>query len=434
MRRPFLPTTLALALLGCDTALGIELLPRGRSDAGPAAVVYADQACATCVKASCDAAIERCRSDAACERLYRCTSGCAAGDARCRASCEDVDPATAHGEPFLDVDSCQRVDCASPCYRGGLLRMWNDACGCADDVCAAENLACVRSGFDRAGETIGACERRWACTRDLQNPDRAHECFFTSREGDAELTALRYCAQRAVCGTCPMAGGNVLACVGDYAWSVPRDPIVEYGFITRSYDSALPIPDLTVKACSPLDVVECKTPADTAKTGGDGLVLLHVPTHASGFVGCFEITGRDIDPTLVCNGYPLVRTENIRGVNLLTSDQAVLLQASLGIVPDATRGHVVVSVFDCVWTQVIGATVTASTADASSKTAYIRDRKLDSTALDTGIDGAGALLNLPAGPVTVIVQKDGRIIAQTETVVRAGAITNVALPPRPLSR
>jgi hypothetical protein len=429
-------TTLAVALSGCDAVLGIEHLPRGTDagDARPSPIVYANEACADCVDNGCAGAIEGCRADFACDALYRCVSSCGVGDPRCRADCEDAAPNVAHEERYRAVDACQRAACGPSCYGGGLLHMWNDACACADVACAAENLACVQSGIDRPGETVGACERRWACSRNAQNPDQGHECFFTSREGDQELQALRFCAQRSICSGCPMGGGNVLACSGTYAWSIPHTDKIEYAFLARNFVSTAPMAALTVKACGPLDLAECKAPHDTQQTNESGLVTLQVPAYPSGFVGCFEITGGAVNPTLVCNGYPLVRQENIRGVNLLTTDETILLGASLGIAPDATRGHVLVSVFDCVWTPIVGATVTASTADASSKTFYFRDRKLVDTPDGTGIDGIGALLNLPAGPVTITVNKGGRIIATFTTIARAGTLTNVVLPPQPISR
>ncbi len=433
MKTPyFFAPMLAVAVsFGCDGSLGIDQLPHGSPDAGPTPVTYVDAVCGACARSNCKKEIAACTADSGCDRLYRCVVGCAKDDPACRARCEQADSVVAAAATYLAADGCQRSVCASNCYAGGLLRMWDERCACVDDVCAAESLACARSGFDRPGETVGACERRWACARDPKNPDRGAECFFTSREGDAEVQALRYCAARSVCGTCPMSGGHALACVGGYAWSVPREKIIAYGFIARSFAGATPFPGLTVKVCDPFDVPACASPKDTATTDADGLVTLHVPIPPTGFVGCFDVRGTGIYPALVCNGYPLVRAENIRGVNLLTQSEGDLLLASAG--GDPTRGHLAVTAFDCAWNQVVGATIEVSPSDAATHVIYLRDRKLDPTALATGIDGIASVVNLVPGSVRITVKVNGGVVAQTNTTIRAGTLTVVVLPPSSIS-
>lgn len=415
--------------LGCDAVLGIEPLPRAVSDAGdasvgPAPIVYAEAACGTCVDKSCAASRDACLADPACAALYGDIAACKTDDPACRAMRERDDPIAAASAAYLALDACRRTSCIPACLRGaGLGAFLDEDCGCLDATCAAEELACVRSR---------ACEQRLACISMRPDPDSYVECVNT-HGGAVEATAVLDCFRRTSCGSCPIPTGKT-SCVKNFQYARARTPTVDFTLGITPLEGEPRVDGAKVAACAPGRCSPCASVAGPVETAV-GKATLTVPITEGAFDGCFAVTPPDASggklPTLVFPGRRIRQTEGILETISLPVDIFAFLAASFGKSPDPARGHVVVSLHDCIWGRVAGATleVDAGGTDDETVLAYLRGQDVEIGATATTASGTAGIMNVKPGKRVLVARRGGDEIARIQIEVAANTVTDANMYP-----
>src|SRR5262249_11897753 len=154
-------------------------------------------------------------------------------------------------------------------------------------------------------------------------------------------------------------------------WSAPTTATAMMQVTVTSLQSTQPIPNLTVSACGMADV-DCASPIQMATTDANGGALLTVPLGPTGFEGFFELQGPGVPPSLVF-AYPPITADGPLAIPLLDDATFDLFTGFVGVVPDATRGHLALIAFDCAPAEAQGIEVTASSADGMSDTVYLEN-------------------------------------------------------------
>ena len=423
--------SLIAALTACDSIIGIESLPR-RSDS-----VKETPECRTCSEQSCAPTREACLSDPLCRDLYGCVATCMTselGGPLCRGRCEKGS-AAAKGPAWRALDACRRINCSDECYGfRGFGQTVDDRCACSDDVCEPFIRRCVRSGELRAGEQIGACERRFACLASRArpiDPDDAVGCAYEEEGGQAELQLVRFCWQGAACGACPVASGKMFDCREKYQWSRPADKTEESFSLIVADRRGRPITNAVVDACGIADCDTCTTPMDTKTTGADGTARLNLSTFGGGFRGCFQVRAPGKIPTLWFLGRPVTRTEWLQGVVAFSEEEIKQITADLAVTPDfMTRGQLMVGARDCLFSPASGVTFDAPTAPGSFGL-YIRGTETTREG-PTDDTGQAAFGNLPPGPFTVVMRNKSGELGRATARIRPGWVTGIYVFPAPI--
>jgi len=223
----------------------------------------------------------------------------------------------------------------------------------------------------------------------------------------------------------------------------PSPPTGQFEVGIQAVDSQTEqlLPGVTVKACSK-DAIDCtgKAPFGEGTTGPDGVANIPIligAIGASGYPGFLEITRDGYYPMLLWFDPPVTISTFI-AIDLFSKTLLDEELRSSDLALDDKRGAVDVVAVDCHRVAASGASVHASTADASSRTAYVRDRAaagqlLDFTAKTTITTGAGIVFNVPPGPTEVSTRVEDLCLetAKSSIVVRAGAMSLVILGPLP---
>ncbi len=420
MRWIFSLLTVAL-VSACDVVLGIDELPPDP--------VREPGECATCAQSSCGAARESCLDDPGCLAAYRCVVGCALDDIGCRLHCEQAH-AAANESRYRALDDCRRLECTDTCYgAAGFGHLVDAQCSCVDDVCAPFIRNCIRSGAGRQGEPIGDCERRFACLGDRQQPIDPEDglwCTLSRAGGGAEANALRFCWQGAECGTCPIAGGRLNACVGNYQWSRAIPEEVQFNLAITDQRGRL-IEGARVRACRAEDRETCARPAAEGVTNEKGEVTLPLPTFGGGFQGCFEVRADGFTPALWYPGRPIIADEALLAVAILPPAELEGYASALGAKTDPTRGQLTYVTRDCLFSPASDLTIAAD-AGAGSFVAYLVSGTPTRMG-PTDATGRGAVVNAMPGPITVIARRGGEERGRITARVRAGWMTGVFVLP-----
>ncbi len=422
----------ATSMLGCDAVLGIEDLPRAaEADAsvgGP--VEYAAPECGTCVDGTCTEARDACLADPTCKQLYRCIAKCAPDAPSCRAECERKDPIGAAQPVYLALDGCRRASCTPACLEGaGFGAFLEDGCGCLDATCGAEELACVRSGD---------CERRLACISLRPDPDSYVECV-NAHGGAVEATAVLDCFKRTSCDACPIPTGTT-SCKGKFQYARARTPSVTFTLGITPFDTEPRVNGATVVACAPGRCSPCVPAAGPVGTV-DGRATLEVPILEGAFDGCFAVTPpatvgdagtpNDKLPTLVFAGRRIRQNESILETISLPEYVFAYFAASFGKSPDPSRGHVIVSLHDCIWGRVQGATIEVDEGGKDDETvlAYLQGTEVALGATATTASGTAGIMNVKPGKRIVTARKNGEEIARIQIEVAAQTVTDANMYP-----
>ncbi len=426
---PVLLAALVGALAACQVVLGVERLPP-RADAAESAT------CAPCVQSSCAKLRAACLDDPKCLDVYDCVARCGVDTAGCRAECERKKSGAAATAAYRDLDACRRVECTDECFGvGGFGATVHAACACTDEVCAPFIRSCIRSGAARpeSGEPIGECERRIGCFQTRAkplDPDDAITCVLERTGGQAEMNAVRFCWQGATCGsaegTCPMAGGKLTSCIGQYQWSRPaRDTVVFNLGITDQQGRV--VVGATVAACAPADCGDCKDPVTTLVTGVDGTVDLALSTFGIGFRGCFHVTAPGKMPAIWYAGRPITRDEKLLRVPLLTLDEWTDYTKVVTTDPDPTRGQILIATRDCIHAPASG--LTADLPPGSGGFVSYMQNGLPRLGGTTDDSGRAAIVNVIPGQHTVVMHDAAREYGRLEVYTRAGALTGMFMFP-----
>jgi hypothetical protein len=190
-------------------------------------------------------------------------------------------------------------------------------------------------------------------------------------------------------------------------------------------------PDLTVKVCAMTDL-DCANPLDTGVTDAGGNVELSIPTAPGWTASYMEVTGADIQKQLNFPrgrggfnqrmGFPVLDTN--------TANAFITLAGSAGV-PDGstpTLGSMGVQAQSCANFVLAGVTFESS---AGGVVSYLAGGIPSMTATATNESGQGGIVDVPAGPVTVTMKRDGKRLGSTDVFVRAGWYTTLSIPPGP---
>jgi hypothetical protein len=417
---------------GCDAVLGIRDLPRRGEvvDAGEDIGPPISPSCVACETVACDTARAACTREPACNSLYKCLRAqCAPGDPACRAQCEQSNDVAANGAVYRELDLCRRASCAADCYGGsGFGAALNPSCGCMDKHCAKQMLACVASGV-ATKKDAGACERRLACLAEQPTPDGFIECVG-QHGGAVEADALLDCMRKASCTdattkkACPLGEGE-LACTSNFVYGRTRAPDVAFTFGVEDFEGK-PVVGAKVTACNPPVCAKgCAGVSDLTKA--DGRVTLRVPMANGGFDGCVHVDPPiEYMPVNVMTGRRIHFDEASLLTLALQEDLFSLyaVQAGVDLIPG--RGHVIVSIHDCLWGRVSGASLNEL---PGAKLAYLDGVTVVPSGMATTATGAAAYVNVEPGPHELTVTKNGAVIARQTIVVRAGELTDANIYP-----
>ncbi len=426
---------LAVGMVGCDAALGIESIPRGNASTIP----YASPLCARCAADTCKAAAAACEANRTCRPLQACIAGCAVDDAKCRATCEKLSPLAAKEAAFRDLDRCFRASCTEECYGiTGLGGLFADkgACKCLDTACGPQELACIRSGVEPAAadagtstqEVAGECERRAACLASVSiDPESADSCGAAHPDGAAAAKALKECWSNTNCGECPVAGTGLYKCVRNYRWTAPTTKEVNIKFHVTTFDAEQkPIAGVKVLACGADKCDRCdETNAlKAATTDASGNAPLQLTAGLAGFAGCFDFQAPGFAHMALSLGRPLGR-DSETPMFMVAADTLPLLGVVAGTTLMPDRAQVVVFAVDCFVSFAAGVSMSINSTDPAIRQGYFVNNLFDVKAKETGRLGVGVFLNVPAGAVTLEMYQGTTFVGRQPIVTRPGVVTTV---------
>jgi hypothetical protein len=212
--------------------------------------------------------------------------------------------------------------------------------------------------------------------------------------------------------------------------------LAQFRFFDES-DTSSYLVGATVRACS-RDDLDCVAPESEGVTDREGRVTLPlvVAPDSEGWTGYLEVTAVE------GSGYPVNLITTVRPfTDSPNSSYGIVSEALLngagalisGSLPDPTRGHLAVRVFDCSSESAAGAAVVVSPAEGAS-IGYLGEDVIPDPDLEaTGPIGLAAAVNVEPGfaDVSLTLGPGGPLIGQTTVPVRAGAITTFGLGPTP---
>lgn len=416
-------TLLLMALL--DRAPWAALLVVG-CDAGSFAtpdVQYVEASCESCSADRCAAEVSDCASDEACRPILDCAAACALDEAGCRFDCvaDRNLPDT-----WRTLDACRHDRCAGTCIGPtvtDVTRPGSPEClPCLFENCKAEFEGCLSDA---------SCDPMSICISRCDDPACLFRCVLDWGTDDAkQCSVVGYPALDAVIGclrgVCAFEcdNGKRFACVDDYEWD-------RFGGSFRSrlrvteLSSLAPLVDVAVRACPTIG--DC---SDPERTDSDGEACVDYPAMMrNGFSGTVELTGEGFMPSLLDWSYPLTSRADRWGVNVLGDASIPGVESAFGEALDASRGHLYAQMWDC---SDQPAPEVTFRFDGDDPDAYLSQGAPNVGATRTDVDGIGASINLPPGPVSIVARRNGEVVACMDTEVRAGWLTGAFLFPRAL--
>lgn len=429
---------IALSLCGCRQVLGIEELPYvADASVEDAAIAYASPECPPCLSSKCEEAAATCAAQPACRAVAGCVARCPRDAIRCRGDCEGADLDTSSGALYRAFDDCRRRSCVRECLGlAGAASMLGASCACVDVRCAKEVSACIQSGATGTGP-VGACERYAQCVARLGNtPAATMQCRAREAAGAEQIAVLGACINTAFCPECTFVGGNAYECVGKYAWDKPTTPAATFTARLAEALSAKPIDAAEVTACLPERCSSCDpaSPGAITKTSAsDGAAAL---TLKAPFRGCFLVTGKasHVD-ALFYLGRPVLRDETWSLAMFVRNNLAAFLGLA-GIKLTPGRGHISVFAADCLVNASAGIRVEISPTAPETRIGYLVGMVLRTDVRATDSSGAVAIINAPAGLVTIRTYRGDQPIGSQQVWVRPDPnetepqfVTNVMILP-----
>ena len=418
-----------LALSACAPVLGIEELPRVEDasvdttpmdTAADTAIEYLEKACATCISAKCAPTTTACLEQSACRAIAGCLAKCPRDDLRCRAQCEVADPDTVATATYRAFDDCRRRGCVRECLGlAGAASLLGDKCSCIDTRCAKEMSDCIQSGAAGTGP-VGGCERYAAClTFRGYTPVATFDCRAREPDGSRAAGPLATCILTASCSECTLVGGAEYGCVGSYTWDKPSTPSVVFKVKITELISDTLMPGTTVTACLPerCDACDESSPGSVSTMSkDDGIAEL---TLKSGFRGCFRLTrGAEYMDAISYLGRPINRDESHWSMPIFVKSNLKAFLDLAGIKPVKGRGHLAVYMADCLVNGSSGMRVEIAPSAPETRVGYLVDGFLRTDVKATNSTGSAAILNAPAGLVTIRVFRGERAVGSQVVYVR----------------
>jgi hypothetical protein len=234
------------------------------------------------------------------------------------------------------------------------------------------------------------------------------------------------------------------SCLGKVTLPPPAASTLSVNLTIEDYRS-LGLANADVRACPDPTDATCAAGTTAKKTDANGKVTIDVPAGTAGFAGYFEA----VDPTDVTSLHfvpdPFVKTPINHGRGTYRAADLKILTDSIGVTIDATRGHILVQVQDCLSKALPqndlamspvagGVTLTLDPMPAGVVLAYVTKSVVSKTATET-YDGSGAagFINVPPGIYTVTGKraKTGERVGSLKVHARAGAHSMLILAPTP---
>ena len=293
---------------------------------------------------------------------------------------------------------------------------------CVDTTCCAEGTACGASDCAALRLCLLGCNATDACSV---------MCNGMYPNGQSANAAFINCRSQKCNNECAS-----LACVGSVVNPAPTMAMYTFPLVLTDFLSGQPAVGATVKVCALSDGA-CANPLSRSTTGANGTAMVTAPSSPAGIDGYLEISGDMLvtalsysifsDPTKI-----FVPSNGIRG-QVVSKSTFGALAGVIGVMPDATRGHLVVRAKGCADDSLANAKLSVSTADASSTTAYFSGGLPSMSAKATDSSGLVTAVNLPVGlaSVSVTLTSSGMTLGKLPVQVRAGALTQLNLGPTP---
>jgi hypothetical protein len=288
-----------------------------------------------------------------------------------------------------------------------------ECASCVEANCCAEANACAASA---------SCDENRECQLSCGLGDSA--CRGACTAAGSEGTAFGAC--RAV--KCPECAD--LSCA-QTPLETPASGTYTANWYLFNFATRAGAPDLTVKVCAATDT-DCANPLTTGVTDAGGNVDLSIPTAPGWTTAYMEVTGAGIISQLNFPrgrggfnqrmGFPVLDTK--------TAAAFIALAGSAGA-PDGsapTLGSLGVQAQSCANFLLAGVTFESS---AGGVVSYIAGGIPSMTAKATNESGQGGIVDVPPGPVTVTMKRDGKRLGSTDVFVRAGWYTTLSIPPGP---
>ncbi len=208
---------------------------------------------------------------------------------------------------------------------------------------------------------------------------------------------------------------------------------VEYAQPVRNLTNGSIPADVVVEVCDS-SALACVRPLLTT-TPVDGVVRLSFPAD---FIGYLQLDSQEVMPAIVEMTRPIGAMRVLPELRMVDTNTMKAFAAMMGVTIDETRGHALFWAIDCRGNRTAGVSVTAGSADASTKRYYVLDTKLPSVSVDrTDSSGGGGFINLPIDVTTdeTFVTFDatradtGARISQFSARIRAGHVTYFQIEP-----
>ncbi|MEO5726582.1 MAG: hypothetical protein ABI134_26985 [Byssovorax sp.] len=190
--------------------------------------------------------------------------------------------------------------------------------------------------------------------------------------------------------------------------------------------SSAPVKNITAKLCSKYDPL-CSSPLDPPGVAADGTISATVP---SNFQGYFDVQAPGYIPSLVF--LDVVATAFNPEIFMLPPGVTDSLAEGAGVSVDPMAGFVLAATVDC--TLKVSAGVSVSIAPSAKETGfYVIASGVSPGATSTDSTGNAGFANVAPGTPTFTTTRGpgGEKIGEVTTLVRAGSVTYLIIPPTP---
>ena len=202
--------------------------------------------------------------------------------------------------------------------------------------------------------------------------------------------------------------------------------MVKVGVKLLDLVSSAPVKNLTAKLCSKYDPL-CSSPLGAPEIAADGTVSATVP---SNFQGYFDVQAPEYLPSLAF--IDVVATAFNPEIFMLPPAIAETLASGAGVTVDPEAGFVLSATVDC--TLKVSAGVSVSISPSAKETGfYVIASGVSPGATSTDSTGNAGFANVAPGTPTFTTTRGpgGEKIGEVTTLVRAGSVTYVIIPPTP---
>jgi hypothetical protein len=258
----------------------------------------------------------------------------------------------------------------------------------------------------------------------LVDPDR-RQC---SVNGDCKRFGVAYADATCVEEVC--VPNPAWSCVGRVKWPAPKSGKFTARLPLTDLVTEQPAKGITARVCRKLDV-DCTQPVSSGAVSDESGTLA-VELEA-GFDGYIELRGPGYMPGLYFFYPPIDADREVQFLPLLSPavfGQFVML-AGHEVEPD--RGHLLLGAYDCRNQPAEGVRFSSQESDDKTFAFYLIKRIPNVSAKVTDSAGRGGLVNLRAGPVSLIgsVDPGDRRWSKLSVIVRPGALTYTTIVPSP---